>query len=144
MKNLLKVSLMTVLIAFCAAFTGCQKDGVGDFSLSVKEVGADYVDLYVTAPYAVQMYYILSQEPTLVSDAVLQKTGVAVDVEPGQLLRIDKDVVQDTHYHLYAVAVLGEVGYSGRIELEFTTKKYHRILAPGESFTTSYSAKVIG
>ena len=125
MKNLLKVSLMTVLIAFCAAFTGCQKDGVGDFSLSVKEVGADYVDLYVTAPYAVQMYYILSQEPTLVSDAVLQKTGVAVDVEPGQLLRIDKDVVQDTHYHLYAVAVLGEVGYSGRIELEFTTKKYH-------------------
>lgn len=27
---------------------------------------------------------------------------------------------------------------------EFTTKKYHRILAPGESFTTSYSAKVIG
>ena len=125
MKNLLKASLMTVLFAFCAVFTGCQKEGYGDFSLSVKEVGADYVDLFVTAPNAVEMYYLVSEEPTLVTDAVLKKTGTAVNVQPGQILRIDKNIVQDTHYHLYAVAALDGGQFSGRIELEFTTKKYH-------------------
>ena len=125
MKNLLKVSLMAVLLAFCAAFTGCQKDGHGEFSLSVKEVGADYVDLKVTAPNAVEMYYLISEEPTLVSDAVLQKTGTAVNVQPGQVLRINNGIVQNTHYHLYAVAALDGGQYSGRIELEFTTKEYH-------------------
>ena len=94
MKNLLKASLMTVLFAFCAVFTGCQKEGYGDFSLSVKEVGADYVDLFVTAPNAVEMYYLVSEEPTLVTDAVLKKTGTAVNVQPGQILRIDKNILQ--------------------------------------------------
>ena len=124
MKKLLNVSLLLTLVAFCMSFAGCQPEGYGDFSLSVKEVGADYVDLTVTAPNAVEMYYIVSEEPTLVTDAVLKKTGTAMNVEPGMIVRIDKGIVQDTHYYLYAVAALDEATFSGRVELEFTTKNY--------------------
>ena len=124
MKKLFNVSLLLTLFAFCMSFAGCQKEGHGDFSLSVKEVGADYVDLTVTAPNAVEMYYIVSEEPTLVTDAVLKKTGTAMNVEPGMVVRIDKGIVQDTHYYLYAVAALDEATFSGRVELEFTTKNY--------------------
>ena len=124
MKKLLKVSFWTTLFAFCLSFVGCQKEGVGDFSLSIKEVGADYVDVRVTAPNSVEMYYVISEEAMLVSDAVLKKTGTAVAVEPGQILRISEGVVQDTHYNLYAVAGLSNGEFSERISLEFTTKKY--------------------
>ena len=41
MKKLLKVSFWATLFAFCLSFVGCQKEGVGDFSLSIKEVGAE-------------------------------------------------------------------------------------------------------
>ena len=124
MKKLLKVSFWATLFAFCLSFVGCQKEGVGDFSLSIKEVGADYVDVRVTAPNSVEMYYVISEEAMLVSDAVLKKTGTAVAVEPGQILRISEGVVQDTHYNLYAVAGLSNGEFSERISLEFTTKKY--------------------
>ncbi|MBR5103386.1 MAG: hypothetical protein IKZ08_00520 [Bacteroidales bacterium] len=124
MKKLLKVSLLLTLFAFCFSFAGCQKEGYGDFSLSLKDVGADFVDVMVTAPSKVEMHYLLSDEPQLVTDAVLQKKGTTLQVQPGQIVRIDKGVVQNTHYYLYAVAALDGGEYSDRVVLEFTTKNY--------------------
>ena len=124
MKKLLNLSLMLTICSFCGIFAGCVKEGYGDFSLSVKEVGADYVDIMVTAPGTVEMAYIVSEDAQLITEVVLFNTGTVLTVEPAQVIRLNKDITQDTHYHLYAVAKLDAASFSERISLEFTTKKY--------------------
>lgn len=120
-----KVKSLLLFVAAMSFFAGCEDEnnGIGAFSLSVKEIGADYVDIFVTAPEPLTMYYIVSDEEQLVTAAVLKATGTSVDVNPGQVLRLDKDIVQNTHYYLYAVGVVND-DFTGKISLDFTTKNY--------------------
>lgn len=131
MKKLFNIALVAMFGILSAAFTGCDQvkeqdgqGGTGDFSLSVKEVGADYVDISITAPGSVEMAYSVSTDEKAMSAAVLFKTGTVITVEPGQVLRIDKNIEQDTKHYLYAAAKLDAANYSELIELEFTTKPY--------------------
>lgn len=126
MKKLLKLSFVLSLFAMGQLFTSCDQknEGIGDFSLSLKTVGADYVDVSVTAPSEVEMAYVVSTEAQLVTPAVLFATGNVITVKPGQIFRVDEDIQQDTHYFLYAVAKLDAANYSDRVTLEFDTKKY--------------------
>lgn len=123
MKNMFNRIFLCLSVAVMA-LSGCEKEGHGDFALSVKETGADYVDIFVTAPSDLEVAYVVSTERQLVTPAVLFATGTVVTVSPAQVLRIDTDIVQDTHYYLYAVAKLNATDYSAKLVLEFTTKKY--------------------
>lgn len=127
MKKLLNLSLLLTLFAFCVSFSGCTKEGHGDFALSIKEVGADYVDIFVTAPSTLEMAYVIATEPQLVTPAVLYKTGTIVTVNPADVIRVRNrnQIMQDTKYYLYAVAKLNEASYSEKISMEFTTKKFN-------------------
>jgi len=127
MKNLfLKLTFVGLVGVFCGLFTGCVEtmSGTGDFSLTVKEVGADYVDIFVTAPNSLEVAYVVSDEPVLSTPAVLFVTGTVITVKPGELVRITEGIVQDTEYQLYAAAKLDEKNYSEVVKLSFTTKKY--------------------
>ena len=124
MKKLLNLSLLLTLFAFCISFTGCEKEGTGDFALSIKAVGPDYVDVFVTAPEKMEMAYIVSDEAQLVTPAVLFNTGTVIEVSPGETVRIDENIVTKTHYNLYAVGKVNGA-YTEKIALEFTTKDYN-------------------
>lgn len=128
MKNFLtKLPLICLLAVICGVFTGCKEEeenGYGSFSISAKEVGPDFVTLSVTAPASVQMAYQFTKEPILTTPAVLFKTGVILDVNPGDSFTIEEGIEQDTKYYFYAAAKLDEQNYSDLVSVEFTTKKY--------------------
>ena len=112
-------------LCFCCAFsTGCQEEGYGDFGISVKELGPDYVDMFITAPGPLEMGYLISKETKLVNPAVIFKTGKTITVKPGEVVRITDRIVQDTKYYMYAAAKLDAQNYSEVVSIEFQTKKY--------------------
>ncbi len=125
MKNfLLKSSLLCIL---AAAFLSCDKDfkAVGDFNLSIKEVGPDYVDLFVTAPSTVEMAYMLTTDVKAVSAAVLFMTGETQTVNPGDVIKLNKNLQSKTAYRIYAAAKLDEQNYSKVVSVEFETKEFN-------------------
>lgn len=134
------------LSLFAGILAGCEDEntGIGDFSLSVKEVGADYVDIFITAPYTVEMAYLLSEEPLVVTPAVLFATGKTETVNPGDKLKIEDGVKQNTKYYLYAVSRLDNVNYSQKITLEFKTKsyKFDELLTIVDTYYDGYKAHV--
>ncbi len=125
MKNiLLKSSLICLLVA---ALCGCDpaNSGVGDFALGVKKIGPDYVELSVTAPSKVEMAYVVADEPQTLSPAVTFLTGKVTTVSPGQVLRIERGLYENTGYYLYAAAKLNDREYTKMIELQFETGGYN-------------------
>ena len=124
MKNRISKLFMLALMSAVFAFSSCQKEGFGDFSLSVKEVGPDFVEVMVTAPGPLEMAYVISEESMIVTPAVLFRTGEVCSVNPADRIRITEEIKQDTHYYLYAVAKLDSENYSEKVTLEFNTKKY--------------------
>ena len=128
MKNFLtKLPLICLLAVICGVFTGCKEEeenGYGSFSVSAKEVGPDFVTLSVTAPASVQMAYQFTKEPMLTTPAVLFKTGVILDVNPGDSFTIEEGIEQDTKYYFCAAAKLDEQNYSDLVSVEFSTEKY--------------------
>lgn len=136
MKQKLTKVFFMALVALAGVLSSCQKEGYGEFSLSLKEVGADYVDIFVTAPEATEIAYILSEEPQLITPAVLFKTGTTRMVKPADIWTIDYGVFEDTKYYLYAAAKDGD-GYKS-VELQFTTKKYSFSEEEWVSLTRAY------
>ncbi len=124
MRNFLFKSALCCMLA--AVFCGCHPDngGVGDFSLSVKSVGPDYVELDVTAPSSVEMAYMITTEPSAVSPAVLFMTGDTLTVNPGDVVRLGENLQAETDYRLYAAAKLDAQNYSNVVTLEFKTVDY--------------------
>lgn len=134
MKSLFKkLSFIAIFGAFCGFATSCgpQETPSGvtgdDFAIEVKEVGADYVDILVSAPSSLEMAYMVTEEPVLTTPAVLFKEGgkgTIITVNHGDVVRIKNGVVQDTEYNLYACAKLSAMEYSPIINVTFKTKKY--------------------
>ena len=131
MKNLL-TRMSSLCFAMVAGFLffacGPQTEGPeeqkGDFSVKVHAVGADFVELEVTAPSEVEMAYVIDKEPLALSPAVLFATGTTTRVSPGAIIKVKDGIVQETSYYLYAVAKLDAQNYSKVIELEFETEAY--------------------
>ena len=126
MKKILTKLTMVILAAMSVALApSCQEPGFGDFSLSVKGCGPDYVDLFLTAPETIEFAYDLSTKPlSAVNPSVLFATGTVIAGNPGDVIRLDDGIVQNTKYYLYAVAKLSATQFSKVITVEFTTKKY--------------------
>lgn len=148
MKNLFfKSALIGLLCACCGLFSSCKEEvggPSGDFSLSVKKVGADYVELAVDVPAAMEIAYKLTTSPTIINAPVLFATGKVMTVNPGQLLTIRDNVVQDTKYYLYAAAKLDEQNYSEIQALEFTTTSYEfsDLVTLVETYNTGYKVHI--
>lgn len=123
-KVFFKIIFAAVMCLTAVTFTNCKKEGFGDFSISVKEVGADYVDIFVTAPNSMEMAYVITESQALVTPAVLFATGNIVTVSPAEVLRITDDIFENKKYIIYAVAKLDAQNYSSVVSAEFTTKKY--------------------
>ena len=145
MKNLLKLLVVTALCAFSCVFTGCQEKLKGnEFSLSVKEAGADYVKLAVTASKPMEIAYQVTTKAQLVTPAVLFKTGEVIEVSDGEVIELREGIQQDTHYYVYAVARFDATTYSDKITLEFTTEKYHfdELITVVETYYDGYKVHI--
>ena len=123
---------MSFVVAMVASVvTGCNKDkNKSSFSVTVKEVGPGYVDLYVTSPQPViDLAYDLSTTEKVVTNKVslyadAKKNGRLVTAKNEDIVRISDGVDQDTKYFLYIVADLEE-DYSEIITLSFSTQPYN-------------------
>ena len=145
MKNLLKLLVVTALCAFSCMFTGCQEKLKGnEFSLSVKEAGADFITLAVTASKPMEIAYKVTTKAQLVTPAVLFKTGEVIEVADGDVIELREGIQQDTHYYIYAVARFDETTYSERISLEATTTKYefNELITIVETYLDGYKAHI--
>ena len=145
MKNLLKLLVVTALCAFSCVFTGCQEKLKGnEFSLSVKEAGADFIKLAVTASKPMEIAYKVTTKAQLVTPAVLFKTGEVIEVADGDVIELREGIQQDTHYYIYAVARFDETTYSERISLEATTTKYefNELITIVETYLDGYKAHI--
>ena len=145
MKNLLKLLVVTALCAFSCVFTGCQEKLKGnEFSLSVKEAGADFITLAVTASKPMEIAYKVTTKAQLVTPAVLFKTGEVIEVADGDVIELREGIQQDTHYYVYAVARFDETTYSEKISLEVTTTKYefNELITIVETYLDGYKAHI--
>lgn len=148
MKNLLSIirglSVLTLLTMFAVSCGEEENTGVGDFSLSVNETGADYVEFSVTAPETIEIAYLVSEEPQLVTPAVLFAVGKTTTVSPGDVLRIDDGIEQDRKYYFYSVARLDEMTYSEKISLEFETASYEfdELITIVDTYYDGYKAHI--
>lgn len=154
MKKLIKLSVLLSLFASCATFIGCKPEeqpnnsdpetpSIGDFDISVKEIGPDYVDLFVTAPNALEMAYNYSTEGLLETPLTLFGSGVVISVEPGEVFRI-KELQSDTKYYFNAVARLSDAEFSRKVEFTFTTAKfnYTDLITIIETYNDGYKAHI--
>ncbi len=143
MKNFLfKSSLMCLLLAF---FVGCNEPdvpGVGNFNLELKTVGEDYVEVYVTAPYAVELAYMVTEKPRVLAAAVIFKSGTSIVVSPGQTVRISRELFHNTEYCLYLVAKLSDMKYSEIAEFKFRTLEYQHtdLVTIVDTYNNGYKA----
>lgn len=123
MKKLLNFVMVTALCVLCSVFAGCQPEK-DEFSLSIKEVGADYATLTVSASKPMEIAYKVTTKAQLVTPAVLFATGEVLNVKSGDQIRLTENIQQDTHYYVYAVAKFDGANYSEKVSLEFTTTRY--------------------
>ncbi len=122
-KFLFRTALLCLVTA---VLMGCKEDymgGVGDFNLTVKEVGPDYVEYYVTAPSTVEMAYSVVTEPQALTAPVLFMTGFTKEISPKDVVRFD-NLQTKTTYHLYAAVKLDDQNFSKVLKLDFNTKEY--------------------
>lgn len=121
MRNFLKIFL---LAALGVAFNACQKEGYGEFSLSVKSAGPDYVEVMVTAPNTMEMAYLITEEPDLLTPTMVFRKGEVITVNPGQIVKLGSNLNENTKHYLYAAGRMGDEDVTKLIELTFKTKSY--------------------
>ena len=123
-----KLPLMALLAVMCGMFTGCDlfnKDN-GKFSVSIKEVGASYVDLEFKGPEAVEIAFVLDTKEQLMNNpSVIFNSGTETIVNGGDVLRITSGIDADTQYYLYLVAKLDAQNYSEIFTLPFRTTEFN-------------------
>ena len=71
MSSLCLAMVAGFLFFACGPQTEGPEEQKGDFSVKVHAVGADFVELEVTAPSEVEMAYVIDKEPLALSPAVL-------------------------------------------------------------------------
>lgn len=148
MKNLFYRSFLCCLAA--VMFWGCDEKPVepdgpqGEFSVELKTVESDFIEVAVTAPAELEMAYVIGTKPQALSPAVLFVTGTTLTVSPGQVLKITDGIVQSTSYYMYAVAKLDAQNYSEIIKLEFTTKGYefNELLTVVDTYLDGYKVHI--
>ena len=147
MRNLFKISLVALL---GIVFSACQKEGLGDFSVSVSKAGPDYVEVFITAPYQMEMAYVITDEETLYTpttlfqDAQLGKGGEIITVSPGQKIKLGSGLSENTKHTLFAAGRMSDGNPTRLIELSFTTKsfKFDEILTLMDTYEDGFKMHI--
>lgn len=133
-----KLSLICLVAVLGGVLSGCDPTG-GKFSVSVKEVGAAYVDLEFRGPEAVEIAYILdTKEQRMENPAVIFKSGEEMTVSGGDVVRITKGIDENTQYYIYLVARLDEQNFSEVFTLPFEMDYNQELLSLLYHFPDSY------
>ena len=118
--------MVCLLAVLGGMLTGCDPTKNGKFNVSVKEVGASYVDLEFRGPEAVEVAYILETKEQLMNNpSVIFKSGVEMTVSGGDVIRVTNGIDEDTQYYLYLVAKLDAQNYSEIFTLPFRTGEFN-------------------
>lgn len=121
-----KLPLLCVLAVLCGMISSCDLGKNGKFSVSVKEVGASYVDLEFRGPEAVEIAYILdTKEQRMENPAVIFKSGEEMTVSGGDVVRLTRGIDENTQYYIYLVARLDEQNFSEVFTLPFQTSEFN-------------------
>lgn len=121
MRNFFKISLVALL---GIVFSACEKEGYGAFSLTVKSTGPDYVEVMVTAPNTMEMAYVITEEPDLLTPKMVFRKGETIVVNPADVIKLGSNLTENKKHYLYAAGRVGDEGVTDLVELTFTTKSY--------------------
>ena len=120
-----KLSLICLVAVLGGVLSGCDPTKSGKFSVSVKEVGASYVDLEFRGPEAVEVAYILdTKEQLMENPAIIFQKGVELTVSGGDVVRVTDGVTENTKYYIYLVAALDKTTFSEIFTLSFETSAF--------------------
>ena len=129
-KNFLKLLLAGLSVLICGVFSSCNPEDSGSFSVTVKEVGPEYVHIQVNAPAAVEFAYILDTKekrvdnPRMIVKEAKQSGAYFEVIKPNDVIRVSRGLEEKTQYYLYAVASLnGE--YTSIVTVPFKTGEYN-------------------
>ena len=125
-------------------FSAC-KPSSDSFSVKVKEVGPEYVELAVTAPSALEISYMVDTKEVLMNNAFdLFESGEGLVVSPNSVIRINKGLQEKTQYYVYIVARLDAFNFSEIITLPFRTTEYNfdELLTVVEQFYDGYKMRI--
>ena len=125
-KFLSKLPVICLLAVVCGVFFGCEPKNSDKFNALVKEIGPGYVDIEIKSPAAVDIAYIVSEKEQLMNNpAVLFTSGTTMTVQPDEVIRISRNLDENTQYYLYLVAALDAENYSEIFTLPFKTTEYN-------------------
>lgn len=130
-KNFIRLSLIGLVAVICGIFSGCNPDSKNSFSVTVSEVGPEYVNIKVTAPSVVEFAYILDTKekrvdnPRMIVKEAKQSGAYYEAVRPDDVIRVSRGLQENTQYYLYAVAGLDDDTYTEIVTLPFKTGQYN-------------------
>ena len=131
MRNIISrfplIAMIAVIMGMTAGCTDPQNNegGSNTFKVELKEVGAGYVDLNVTASAGFEAAYSIGTSQRKISNpSILFASGKKIKVVPGETLRISADIQENTAYYLYIAAKLDAETYSEIFEIQFTTGEF--------------------
>ena len=90
-------------------------------SISVYEVGSNYVDLAVQTNQPCELAYVITTEQTEMTPHEIFRSGIVLNVDETKLVRIDDELSFATSYHLYVVVKSNSTEFSELKHFEFTT-----------------------
>ena len=90
-------------------------------SISVYEVGSNYVDLAVQTNQPCELAYVITTEQTEMTPHEIFRSGTVLNVDETKLVRIDDELSFATSYHLYVVVKSNSTEFSELKHFEFTT-----------------------
>ena len=126
-KFFLKFAFAASMLAMFV-MTGCD-GGLkgGKFSVSVKTVGPEYVEVAVKGGEIIDMAYVISKvkySSSEISAMDVFKKGTEIGVSGGDVVRLSIGIEENTQYYLYACARKNAEEFTKLYVLPFKTKQY--------------------
>lgn len=128
MKNFfLRIAFAASMLAMFV-MTGCD-GGLkgGRFSVSVKNVGPEYVEIAVKGGEIIDMAYVISKakySSSEISASDVFKKGTEIGVSGGDVVRLSIGIEENSQYYLYACARKNAEEFTKLYVLPFKTKQY--------------------
>ena len=112
-----------------AVLVGCEQLGSkgGGFSVSIKEVGPEYVELDVKGGDVIEMAYIITKVEYTADEIQPKdvfKKGTEITTKGGDVVRISTGVEENTQYYLYVCARKSAEEFTKLFILPFKTTQY--------------------
>lgn len=128
-------------------FTACKPSSSDSFSVKVKEVGPEYVEISVTAPSALELAYLVDTKEVLMNnphELFNNPKSEELIVTPNSVIRVNKGLKEDTQYYIYIVAKLDAYNFSQIFTLSFHTTEYKfdELLTVVEQFYDGYKMRI--